>query len=100
MTSIAQAHPHLVGVDTHSRSHVYTLIDPVGTILGARRFPAAGAGMARAIGWIGASTGRDMRVLWVVEGCASYGAALAVIVYHRFVLCVVITGIGQSDCLI
>jgi transposase len=57
---------------------VYTLIDPVGTILGARRFPAAGAGMARAIGWIGASTGRDMRVLWVVEGCASYGAALAV----------------------
>jgi hypothetical protein len=46
----------------------------------------------------GAGGRRQLNVLTAFE--ASTQQAGVVPVYHRFVLCVVITGIGQSDCLI
>lgn len=77
MASIAHTHPFVVGVDTHTKHHVYTLITPIGHVLGTKTFPTTSQGITRALSWIAKATGGDMDTLWVIEGCASYGAILA-----------------------
>jgi hypothetical protein len=75
MSIVAEKYTYVVGVDTHARTHTYTIIN---TTTGARAcceaFPVTTAGMKRAVAWIGRnSTGP---VLMAVEGTASYGASL------------------------
>lgn len=78
MSSIAQTRAFVVGVDTHARNHVIAIIEAAtAVVLGIENFPATKAGMRRAIAWVGRRTGADLAVLWVIEGCATYGAALA-----------------------
>ena len=78
MSIVAHAHPFVVGVDTHARKHVYTiLIASTGAFVGAQDFPTTTAGINRAIAWVARHTGADVDTLWVIEGAASYGAILA-----------------------
>jgi transposase len=62
------------GVDTHADVHVAAALDPVGGLLGVRELPAATAGFARFLGWLG---GFGTVALVGIEGTGSYGAGLA-----------------------
>lgn len=78
MTIVAYSHPFVVGVDTHARKHVYSILTaPNGERIETRDFPATGAGISRAIAWVARWTEADLDTLWVIEGAASYGAVLA-----------------------
>lgn len=75
---VAHSHPFVVGVDTHARNHVYALLAAnTGELLETREFPTTGAGLNRAIAWVGRRTSGIADTLWVIEGAASYGAILA-----------------------
>jgi len=62
------------GVDTHADLHVAAALDPLGGLLGVQEFPAAAAGYASLLGWLG---GFGDIALVGVEGTGSYGAGLA-----------------------
>jgi transposase len=62
------------GVDTHPDVHVAAALDPVGGLLGVAEFPAAQAGYARLLGWLG---GFGAVCLVGIEGTGSYGAGLS-----------------------
>lgn len=75
---VAHSHPFVVGVDTHARNHVYAILAAnTGELLETREFPTTGAGLNRAIAWVGRRTSGNADTLWVIEGSASYGAILA-----------------------
>lgn len=76
MTIVAQTHPYVVGVDTHSRKHAYTILAANGQLIDAAEFPNTPAGNNRVISWVARRTDADADVLWIIEGAASYGAAL------------------------
>ncbi|MDV2978396.1 UNVERIFIED_CONTAM: IS110 family transposase [Actinomycetes bacterium ARC8] len=78
MTIVSQTHQYVVGVDTHAKKHVYAIIAATtGEHIDTRDFPTSSAGITRALNWVGKRTLGDAGVLWVIEGCASYGAILA-----------------------
>lgn len=78
MTIVAQAHPFVIGVDTHARNHALSILaTPRGEVVDDGEFPATAAGMARAIEWVARRTGGDLAVLWVIECAATYGTQLA-----------------------
>jgi transposase len=62
------------GVDTHADVHVAAALDPVGGLLGVQEFPAATAGYAQLLSWLG---GFGTVCLVGIEGTGSYGAGLA-----------------------
>src|SRR5690625_5147187 len=77
MTIVADTHPFVVGVDTHARKHVYTILTAnTGERIDTRDFPTTTAGINRAISWVARRTEADADTLWVIEGAASYGAIL------------------------
>src|SRR5699024_1775430 len=78
MSIVADTHPFVVGVDTHARKHVYSiLIANTGAVIDTKDFPTTAAGMNRALAWVARRTEADADTLWVIEGAASYGAILA-----------------------
>ena len=78
MTIVAHAHPYVVGVDTHARTHTFAiLVAATGELVATEQFPSNGPGMDRAIAWTARRTGGDLATLWVIEGVATYGARLA-----------------------
>ncbi len=78
MSIVAHAHPFVVGVDTHARNHVYTILTAAtSAVLDTKAFPTTAAGINRALAWIARRTQADADTLWVIEGAASYGAILA-----------------------
>jgi hypothetical protein len=81
VTIVAHAHPFVVGVDTHARTHTFAiLVAATGELISTEQFPATAAGMDRAIAWAARRTGGDLATLWVIEGVATYGARLAAVV--------------------
>ena len=62
------------GVDTHAGTHAAAALDPIGGLLGVREFPAAPAGHACLLDWLG---GFGTVCLVGIEGTGSYGAGLA-----------------------
>ncbi|MCI9856937.1 IS110 family transposase [Microbacterium proteolyticum] len=72
---VAHHYDHVVGVDTHARTHTYAVVaTKTGEILGAKTFPVTTAAIDRAIAWA-----RDLAgglVLFAMEGTGSYGASL------------------------
>lgn len=75
---VAHSHPFVVGVDTHARNHVYTILAAkTGELIDTQEIPTTGAGINRAIAWVARRTNADADALWVIEGAASYGAILA-----------------------
>ncbi len=83
MTIVAHAHPFVIGVDTHARSHtIAILVSATGEPIATEQFPSTAAGMDRAISWAARRTAGDLAALWVIEGVATYGARLAAAVDH------------------
>ncbi|WP_141381658.1 IS110 family transposase, partial [Microbacterium lacticum] len=78
MTIVAHAHPFVIGVDTHAKTHALSILaTPSGEIIEEATFPTTRSGLARAVAWAGRRTGGDLTVLWVIECAATYGAQLA-----------------------
>lgn len=78
MAIVAHAHPFVIGVDTHARSHTLAiLIAATGSLVDTARFPATSAGMKRALAWVARRTEGDLDSLWAIEGVATYGARIA-----------------------
>ncbi|QOR47020.1 IS110 family transposase [Trueperella pecoris] len=77
MSIVADVHPYVVGVDTHARHHVYSVLASLtGELLGSKKFPTTEAGMKRAMSWVLKNTRSHEETLWVIEGTSSYGAIL------------------------
>ncbi|MCE0459681.1 IS110 family transposase [Curtobacterium flaccumfaciens] len=75
MPIVADEYTHVIGVDTHARTHTYVIIETsTGGITGTTTFPTSPAGIARALSWINRRTSGPSRV--AVEGSSSYGATL------------------------
>lgn len=75
MTIVAELFEHVVGIDTHARSHTYCLLHSrSGAVVDTASFPTTKAGTARAISWILRRT--QGSVLAAVEGTSSYGAGV------------------------
>jgi transposase len=62
------------GVGAHADLHAAAALDPAGGMVGVQGFPAAAAGYASLLGWLG---GFGDIALAGVEGTGSYGAGLA-----------------------
>lgn len=78
MTIVAHSRQYVIGVDCHTRTHTYAIIETrTGPQMACEQFPTSSAGVARAIAWAGQRTGGDADTLWVIEGVASYAARLA-----------------------
>ncbi|AMM22554.1 transposase (plasmid) [Frondihabitans sp. PAMC 28766] len=75
MTIVADEFTHVIGVDTHARTHTYAAVEArTGEILGTAVFPTSPAGLARARSWINRRAPESMLV--AIEGTGSYGATL------------------------
>lgn len=76
MTLVAEQFEHVVGVDTHARTHTYCLVHAAtGARVDTATFPTSAAGNARAVSWI-ARRSKGTTVLAAVEGTSSYGARI------------------------
>jgi len=76
MSSVAEIYSHVIGVDTHAKTHTFTIVDaPTGRPLKTATFPTSPAGLTRAVSWVERHS-PPTRLL-VVEGIGSYGALLA-----------------------
>lgn len=75
MTIVTELFEHVVGIDTHARSHTYCLLHArTGAVIDTSAFPASKAGNARAIAWVLRRS--QGSVLAAVEGTSSYGAGI------------------------
>lgn len=76
MPIVAEQFDHVVGVDTHARSHTYCVIEcRTGAVVDAATFPTSHAGLLRAVGWVRRRGGGEL--LAAIEGTSSYGASVA-----------------------
>lgn len=75
MTITAELFDHVVGIDTHARSHTLCVVHcRTGAVVDAAKFPTTKPGLARAITWVRKRTTGS--VLAAVEGTSSYGASI------------------------
>jgi transposase len=77
--TVAQQYLFVVGVDTHARQHVYSIVEAVtGAQVDTQSFPTAAAGLSRAVAWIAQRTvDTPQAVLISMEGTGSYGRLAA-----------------------
>jgi transposase len=89
MTTVAERFDHVVGIDTHARSHTYCLVDTrTGAVVDTATFPTTTAGITRATSWITRHSNRTS-LLAAVEGTSSYGAGITA--------ALAATGIGVAE---
>ena len=75
MTIVADEYDHVIGVDTHAKTHTYAILNAhTGQALETATFPTTGTGIARAIEWINRNTTGPLLV--AAEGTGSYGSTL------------------------
>lgn len=73
---VAEAFEQVVGVDTHSRTHTFCVIDArTGAVQAGATFPNTLPGHSRALSWIRRQSPAK-NVLAAVEGTSSYGAGI------------------------
>ena len=76
MSIVAETVEHVVGIDTHARTHTYCLVHArSGAVIDTATFPTSKSGHARAIGWI-VRRCEGTVVLAAVEGTSSYGTGI------------------------
>lgn len=73
MTIVPHRFDHVIGVDTHAKTHTLVVLDSFGTKVKADTFPTSPAGLARAKAWIDRNT--RGRIAVAIEGTGSYGAS-------------------------
>lgn len=75
MAIVAELFEHVIGIDTHARTHTYCLVHArTGAVVDTATFPTTKVGNGRAITWIVRRT--QGSVLAAVEGTSSYGAGI------------------------
>lgn len=75
MSSVADHYEHVVGVDTHARTHTYAVLNAgTGRHLDVATFPTTANGLSRALAWIRRRA--QGQVLIAIEGASSYGSNL------------------------
>lgn len=75
MTIVAERYAHVIGVDTHARTHTYAILETrTGAVTATATFPTSAPGISRALAWIARRAPGD--AIAAVEGTASYGAGL------------------------
>jgi hypothetical protein len=75
MAIVAEQFDHVVGDDTHFRSHTYCIVDcRTGAVIDTATFPTSKPGLARAMSWV--HNRADGQILAAVEGTSSYGASV------------------------
>ena len=75
MTIVAEKYDYVIGIDTHSRTHTYAIINTTtGARAGCEAFPVTKPGMNRAIAWIRRNTTGE--ILAAIEGTNSYGSSI------------------------
>lgn len=57
MPIISYLYAFVVGVDTHARNHVYSIITATGEQVDARDFLTTAAGIRRGLDWVGLMQG-------------------------------------------
>jgi len=76
MSIVAETVEHVVGIDTHARTHTYCLVHArTGAVVDTATFPTSKSGNTRAINWIVRRCPGS--VLAAVEGTSSYGAGIS-----------------------
>ena len=71
MPIVADEYTHVIGVDTHAKTHAYVILDTrTGGMIDTATFPTNPAGLARALAWIDrrTSAGRLAAVNWTPRG--------------------------------
>lgn len=72
---MADHYDHVVGVDTHARTHTYAVLEAgTGRCLDAATFPTTANGLSRALAWMRRRA--QGQVLVAIEGASSYGSGL------------------------
>lgn len=75
MPIVADEYTHVIGVDTHAKTHTYVILDTrTGGVVDTASFPTSPTGLARALAWVDRRTAAGR--LAAVEGTSSYGASL------------------------
>lgn len=75
MALVAEQYDYVIGIDTHSRTHTYAIINTTsGAKIGCEAFPVTKPGMDRAIAWIHRNTSGE--ILASIEGTNSYGSSI------------------------
>jgi transposase len=72
VTIVSQAFDHVIGVDTHAKTHTLVVLDSHGVRQAGDTFPTSPAGLKRAHAWM--LRHAPGRILTAMEGTASYGA--------------------------
>jgi transposase len=82
MSIVAETVEHVVGIDTHARTHAYCLVHArTGAVVDTATFPTSKAGNARAIDWIVRRCPGSLLV--AIEGTSSYGAGISAALLER-----------------
>lgn len=75
MTIVAAMFDHVVGIDTHARSHTFCIVETrTGAVIDAATFPTTKPGLGRAVAWVQRRCPGG--VLAAVEGTSSYGTSI------------------------
>lgn len=73
--TVAEAYDHVVGIDTHARTHTLTITKAAtGQVVDSAEFPTTARGLYRAVSWVQRRC--PGTVLAAVEGTSSYGASI------------------------
>jgi len=78
---VAKTYSYVVGVDTHAKKHVATVVDNLGVVLASREIRVTTVQMTQFVDWAVKLTGGD--VLFAVEGTSSYGETLTSVLLAR-----------------
>lgn len=75
MSIVTESHQYVIGIDTHSRTHMYVIVNTVkGAQIGCNAFPVTKLGMKRAIAWMRRKIIGE--ILAAIEGTNSYGSVI------------------------
>ena len=77
MAIVANTYSHVIGIDTHARTHTLAVLDTrTAQVVATHAFATTPAGLARAVAWILRHTLSVLATLVVIEGAGSYGATM------------------------
>ncbi|HVA11369.1 MAG TPA: transposase [Candidatus Dormibacteraeota bacterium] len=78
---VAETYQYVVGVDTHARKHVATVVNNLGVVIATRTVRVTAAHMQQFVNWVVKIT--DGSILFAVEGTSSYGETLTKLLLER-----------------
>src|SRR5487761_1094632 len=81
---VSETYTCIVGVDTHSRNHVSTIINNLGVVVSRREFRVTANDINTFIDWVlKVADVENEKILFAIEGTSSYGETLAKALLQR-----------------